>query len=199
MGNEKFIYLCKCIPQKNARHIGKTKRYARLADGNVRNFYDMQEQCDGSRVQRGLVTASTYQGNSHNLHQKKWYISTTLLYFLMLLRCWRVINELILMDMDFFNKLNDIHSFVVLQEIFESWIKEEVINEKSMELILGYTSLINYPSIYLTKDGAEKEIAAANVCHEILMKFAKDKIKEDLSRYSSYGFTARKVYTGCMW
>ena len=85
------------------------------------------------------------------------------------------------MDMDFLNKMSDIHSFVVLQEIFESWINEGVISEKSMELQLGYTSLIAYPSIYLTKDGAEKEIAAAKVCHEILTKYAKDKIKEDLA------------------
>ena len=85
------------------------------------------------------------------------------------------------MDMDFLNKMSDIHSFVVLQEIFESWINEGLISEKSMELQLGYTSLIAYPSIYLTKDGAEKEIAAAKVCHEILTKYAKDKIKEDLA------------------
>ena len=85
------------------------------------------------------------------------------------------------MDMDFLNKMSDIHSFVVLQEIFESWISEGVISEKSTELQLGYTSLIAYPSIYLTKDGAEKEIAAAKVCHEILTKYTKDNIKEDLS------------------
>ena len=86
-----------------------------------------------------------------------------------------------LMDMDFVNKMSDIHSFIVLQEIFESWVKEGVINEKSLELQLGYTSLITYPSIYLTKENAEKEIAAAKVCHEILTKYAKDKIKEDLA------------------
>lgn len=85
------------------------------------------------------------------------------------------------MDTDFINKLNDIHSFVVLKQIFESWINEGVINDKSLELQLGYTSLITYPSIYLTKDGAEREIAAAKVCHEILTKYAKDKIKEDLN------------------
>lgn len=86
-----------------------------------------------------------------------------------------------LMDMDFLNKMSDIHSFVVLQEIFESWINDGVISEKSMELQVGYTSLIAYPSIYLTKDNAVSEIAAAKVCHEILTKYAKDKIKEDLT------------------
>ena len=85
------------------------------------------------------------------------------------------------MDIDFVKKMSDIHSFIVLQEIFESWVKEGVINEKSLELQLGYTSLITYPSIYLTKDNAEKEIAAAKECHKILMKYAKGKIEEDLA------------------
>ena len=85
------------------------------------------------------------------------------------------------MDMDFFNKMGDIHSFVLLQEIFESWINEGVINEKSLELTIGYTSIIAYPSIYLTNDGAEREIAAAKVCHEIMNKYAKDRIKKDLT------------------
>lgn len=85
------------------------------------------------------------------------------------------------MDMDFLNKMRDIHSFVLLQEIFESWVNEGVIKEKTAELKLGYASLIAYPSIYLTKDGAEQEISAAKICYEILMKFVKDKIKEDLN------------------
>lgn len=85
------------------------------------------------------------------------------------------------MDMDFLNKMSDIHSFVVLQEIFKSWINDGIISEKSMELQVGYASLIAYPSIYLTKDNAESELAAAKVCHEILTKYAKDKIKEDLT------------------
>ena len=85
------------------------------------------------------------------------------------------------MDMGFVNKMIDIHSFVVLEEIFKSWVKEGVINEKSLEIQLGYASLIAYPSIYLTKENAEKEIAAAKVCHEFLIKYAKDKIKEDLA------------------
>ena len=83
--------------------------------------------------------------------------------------------------MDFLNKMRDIHSFVLLQEIFESWVNEGVIKEKTAELKLGYASLIAYPSIYLTKDGAEQEISAAKICYEILMKYVKDKIKEDLN------------------
>lgn len=83
--------------------------------------------------------------------------------------------------MDFYNKVNEIHSFVVLREFFESWVKDGSINEKSLELIFGYTFLIAYPSIYLKKENAEQEIAAAKVCHEIMMKYAKDTIKERLS------------------
>ena len=84
------------------------------------------------------------------------------------------------MDMDFVNKMTDIHSFVQLQEIFESWIIDATIYEKVLELQLGY-SLINYPSIYLTADGAEREIAAAKVCHDILIEYAQDEIKENLN------------------
>lgn len=43
-----------------------------LADGNVRNFWDMQGWYDGSRVIAWAVSISTYQGNSHDLRQKKW-------------------------------------------------------------------------------------------------------------------------------
>lgn len=85
------------------------------------------------------------------------------------------------MDMDFLDKMRDIHSFVKLQEIYESWVNEGVIEEKALELELSYTSLITYPSIYLTKDGAGREIASAKVCHEILMKYAKDEIKKRLN------------------
>lgn len=84
------------------------------------------------------------------------------------------------MDIDFLNKMSKIQSFITLQEVFESWIKEGVISEKSMELKLGYSSLIVYPSIYLTKDGAKREIAAAKACHEILMRYSKEKITQDL-------------------
>lgn len=82
------------------------------------------------------------------------------------------------MDMDFLNKLNDIHSFVLLQEIFESWVKDGTINEKTSELRVAYASLINFPSIFLTEDGAENEIAAAKVCHSILTEHAAKNIIE---------------------
>ena len=42
--------------------------YLRLASGNLRNFYDMQEWYDGSRVLAWTVPISTYQGNSQDLH-----------------------------------------------------------------------------------------------------------------------------------
>ena len=89
--------------------------------------------------------------------------------------------KLKIMDTDFIDRLGDIHSFIELQEVFESWINEGVINEKTLELQMGYTSLITYPSIYLTKDGAEREIAAAKICHEILMTHTEEKIKKDLT------------------
>ena len=51
-------------------------------NGNVRNFYDKQEKRNSSRIdKRGLIAISAYQGNSHDLHSKKWYISATLLLY----------------------------------------------------------------------------------------------------------------------
>lgn len=85
------------------------------------------------------------------------------------------------MDMDFINKLNEIQSFVELQKIFESWIEEDVIDEKASYLILGYVSLITFPSIYLTNENAAKEIEAANICHNILVTYAKDSLTDQLN------------------
>lgn len=84
------------------------------------------------------------------------------------------------MDMDFVDKMSEIHSFILLQEIFESWINDGTIYEKASELQLGY-ALINSPSIYLTCDGAERELAAAKVCHDILIKYAHDEIITNLN------------------
>lgn len=94
------------------------------------------------------------------------------------------------MDMEFLDKMREIHSFVELQEIYESWINEGVIEEKALELGLSYASLIAYPSIYLTKNGAEREIASAKLCHEILMKYAKDDIKNMLNSDNNAKLTA---------
>lgn len=91
-------------------------------------------------------------------------------------------NEIfVVMEMDFIDNVRDIHSFVKLQEIIESWVNEGVIEEKTLELELGYSSLIAYPSIYLTSDSAEREIKAAKRCYELMMKYAKNSIEARLS------------------
>ena len=48
-----------------------TKRYAPTADMNVRNSIGMQGMCSGSRVLAWTVSISLFQGNSHDLYQKK--------------------------------------------------------------------------------------------------------------------------------
>ena len=64
-----FVYLCTRIPHGVQRHIEITKRYARLANGNVRNFY-----CNASKVITVHVYSVDwllhlhYKGNSHSLH-----------------------------------------------------------------------------------------------------------------------------------
>ena len=68
-----------------------TKRYARLVDGNVRNF-----RRQVSIVVRALcVGCYSYiflQRFSHDLHQKTWYISATLLF---LLKTFEVLKRLL--------------------------------------------------------------------------------------------------------
>ena len=45
-----------------------TKRYARLANGNVRNFYNMQELRNGSRCYSVDCLLHLHIRVSHNLH-----------------------------------------------------------------------------------------------------------------------------------
>ena len=99
------------------------------------------------------------------------------------------------MDMDFINKLSEIQSFVTLKEIFESWINDGVIDERGTEIQLGYVSLITYPSIYLTKDDAEREIAAAKDCYQIMMKYSKSQIAEAQSSDDQKTQLASSLYT----
>ena len=99
------------------------------------------------------------------------------------------------MDMDFIHKLTEIQSFVTLKDIFESWVKDGVIDERGSEIQLGYVSLISYPSIYLTKDGAEREIAAAKDCYQIMMKYSKSQIAEAQSSDDQKTQLASSLYT----
>jgi hypothetical protein len=59
----KSAYLCIRFQQEIVEAL-----YLRLANGNVRNFYEMQEWYGGSRVLAWTVSISTFQGNSHGLH-----------------------------------------------------------------------------------------------------------------------------------
>ena len=85
------------------------------------------------------------------------------------------------MDIDFITKMSVIQSFTELQKIYEKWINDGVIKEKSQELILGYQSLITYPSIYLRKGQSVQEISAAKACYKIVTQYAKDTIKENIN------------------
>ena len=66
------MYICSGSLTVLCRFTYRTKkRYAQLANGNVRNFYGKQGKRNGSRILRGLIAISAYQGNSHDLHSKK--------------------------------------------------------------------------------------------------------------------------------
>lgn len=62
-----------CCYKVDGYLLNKTKRYACLVAGNVRNFYycnARKRNC--SRLSRGLVTASSLQGYSHDLQHRMW-------------------------------------------------------------------------------------------------------------------------------
>lgn len=99
------------------------------------------------------------------------------------------------MDQDFIKKLAEIQSFVTLKEIFESWVRDGVIEDKGDDIQIGYVSLISYPSIYLTKEGADKEIAAAKDCYQIMMKYAKKEIERAQSSDNPKTQLAASIYT----
>lgn len=57
------------------------RRYAPTADMNVRNSIGMQGMCSGSRVLAWTVSISLFQGNSHDLYQKKRHTVPRFVYF----------------------------------------------------------------------------------------------------------------------
>lgn len=81
-------------------------------------------------------------------------------------------------DLKFVTNLGNILSFVDLQKIYETWESDGSIMQKANLLNLGYVSLITHPAIFLTKDNACEELKAASVCHDLWVKYDRDRIKE---------------------
>lgn len=65
---EKMSYLCSRFQQEIIEAL-----YLRLANGNLRNFYERQEWYDGFARIAWAVSVSSFQGNSQDLHSGKWY------------------------------------------------------------------------------------------------------------------------------
>ena len=84
-------------------------------------------------------------------------------------------------DLKFITDLSKILSFVDLQKIYETWERDGSIMQKANLLNLGYVSLISHPAIFLTKDKACEELRAASVCHDLWVKYDKDRINERIN------------------
>ena len=54
--------------------------YLRLANGNLRNFYEKQEWYDGFARIAWAVPVSSFLGNSQDLHSEKWYTAPRFFY-----------------------------------------------------------------------------------------------------------------------
>ena len=69
-------YICSVLSKETQDILDKTKRYAQLAKGNVRNFQERTARTVSLYSVGWLLLLSS--GNSHDLLLKKWYISATL-------------------------------------------------------------------------------------------------------------------------
>lgn len=96
-------------------------------------------------------------------------------------------------DLEFITNLDKILSFVDLQKIFETWERDGSIANKKNLLQLGYVSLISHPAIFLTKENACDEINAANVCHDLWVKYDKEGINKKINGDDEKLSTATKL------
>lgn len=64
---------------------------------------------------------------------------------------------------------------------------------KSLIAPIGYVSLISHPAIFLTEDMACEELKAANVCHDLWLKYDKDGINEKINGDNEKLSTATKI------
>lgn len=58
-------------------------------------------------------------------------------------------------------ELQKIYSFSKLQEKFEKWELAGQLEDRKELFVMGYSSLISYPAIVLTKDFTADELRAA--------------------------------------
>lgn len=71
------------------------------------------------------------------------------------------------MNIEALDKIKDIMTFSQLLDIFQEWQNCENSEEYNDLYSIGYSQLICYPAIVLTKDFTYKELEAAQKCYEI--------------------------------
>lgn len=74
-------------------------------------------------------------------------------------------------------RLQNTTTFTGLNSIFEEWISKGKAEQNKELFLLGYTSLMSYPAIVMTKTLAPKEVPAANKAYDLTMRYAKDSVK----------------------
>lgn len=67
-------------------------------------------------------------------------------------------------------ELQKIYSFSKLQEKFEKWELAGQLEDRKELFVMGYSSLISYPAIVLTKDFTADELRAAQRCYDLMMQ-----------------------------
>ena len=103
-------------------------------------------------------------------------------------------------------ELQKIYSFSKLQEKFEKWELAGQLEDYKDLFVMGYSSLISYPAIVLTKDFTADELRAAQRCYDLMMQYGQPdlqrmaKSENEKSRLAAMLISippAKRLLAGC--
>lgn len=81
------------------------------------------------------------------------------------------------MEIKDLEEIQKITSFTELQKKFEELICDGKAEENNELFTFGYSSLISYPAIVLTKDFTKEEFDAAQKCHSLMLQYCKSSLQ----------------------
>lgn len=81
------------------------------------------------------------------------------------------------MEIKDLEEIQKITSFTKLQEKFDEWIRDGKVEDNKELFEIGYTSLISYPAIVLTKELTKEELYAAQQCHNLMMQYCRSSLQ----------------------
>lgn len=82
------------------------------------------------------------------------------------------------MEIEDLESVSKVLSFSELQTIFEKFIANGKAEVSPDLFVIGYSSLISYPAITLTKKFNSKELEAAQKCYDLMLEYGKSNLQE---------------------